>query len=209
MVDLPSGTGDVVLTTLQVVGLDGVVFVTTPFHAAVTDTARSLELFRENEVPVSGVVVNMAGFTCPSCGDEHDLFEHGDPLEGIDAPVLADLDFDPTVQGTPRPGAVPDPLRTLGEDVHERVTDIWAADVPEEAVDLRGVDAEARHKRVRAGFEARSSGESFALVSDRDPTPVRSFLASLSDDVEDPGDLEPFAVERLNPEIWVLETERP
>jgi len=209
VVDLPPGTGDVVLTTLQEVGLDGVVFVTTPFHAAVTDTARSLELFRENEVPVAGVVVNMAGFTCPSCGDEHDLFEHGDPLDGIDAPVLAELDFDPTVQGTPRPGAVPDSLRSLGEDVYDRVEEIWAADVPEEAVDLRGVDAEARHERVREAFDSLDSGESFALVSDRDPTPVRSFLASLADEADDPADLEPFAVERLNPEIWVLRTERP
>lgn len=64
VVDLPPGTGDVVLTTLQDVPVDGVVFVTTPFHAAVSDTHRSLQLFRENDVPVLGVVSNMDEFVC-------------------------------------------------------------------------------------------------------------------------------------------------
>ncbi|WP_459192033.1 P-loop NTPase [Halosimplex sp. J119] len=209
VVDLPPGTGDVVLTTLQEVHLDGVVFVTTPFHAAVTDTARSLELFRENDVPVLGVTVNMAGFTCPTCGDEHDLFEHGDPLDGLDAPILAELDFDPSVQATPRPGELPEQMRALGADAYDRVEEVWAVDVPEDALDLRGVPADARHDRVREAFDATEEGESFVLVSDRDPTPVRSFLASLSSKADDPADVSPFAVERENPETWVLRTVRP
>ncbi|WP_436927156.1 P-loop NTPase [Halosimplex amylolyticum] len=209
VVDLPPGTGDVVLTTLQEVHLDGVVFVTTPFHAAVTDTARSLDLFRDNDVPVVGVTVNMAGFTCPSCGDEHDLFAHGDPFDGLDAPVLAELDFDPSVQQTPRPGEVPEQMQELGEDAHERVEDIWAVDVPDDALDLRGVAADERHDRVRATFDATERGEAFVLVSDRDPTPVRSFLATLSAHVDDPADVSPFDVERANPETWVLRTVRP
>ena len=209
VVDLPPGTGDVVLTTLQEVHLDGVVFVTTPFHAAVTDTARSLELFRENDVPVLGVAVNMAGFTCPSCGDEHDLFAEGEPLSDLDAPILAELDFDPSVQATPRPGDLPDQMQRLGEDARERVENVWSVDVPDDAVDLRGVDADGRHDAVREAFDATDRGEAFVLVSDRDPTPVRSFIASLSAEADGPGDLDPFAVERLNPETWVLRTERP
>ncbi|QLH85015.1 P-loop NTPase [Halosimplex pelagicum] len=209
VVDLPPGTGDVVLTTLQEVHLDGVVFVTTPFHAAVTDTARSLDLFEENDVPVLGVAVNMAGFTCPSCGDEHDLFEHGEPLDGLDAPVLAELEFDPSVQATPRPGELPEQMQRLGEDARERCEDVWAVDAPDDAVDLRGVDADGRHDRVREGFDATERGEAFVLVSDRDPAPVRSFIASLSAEADGPGDLDPFEVERLNPETWVLRTVRP
>ncbi|ELZ22293.1 Mrp protein [Halosimplex carlsbadense 2-9-1] len=209
VVDLPPGTGDVVLTTLQEVHLDGVVFVTTPFHAAVTDTARSLDLFEENDVPVLGVAVNMAGFTCPSCGDEHDLFEEGEPLSGLDAPVLAELDFDPSVQATPRPGDLPEQMQRLGEDARERVEDVWSVDAPDEAVDLRGAAADARHDRVREGFDATERGERLVLVSDRDPTPVRSFIASLSAEADGPGDLDPFEVEQLNPETWVLRTVRP
>ena len=209
VVDLPPGTGDVVLTTLQEVHLDGVVFVTTPFHAAVTDTARSLDLFEENDVPVLGVAVNMAGFTCPSCGDEHDLFEEGEPLEGLDAQILAELDFDPSVQATPRPGDLPEQMQRLGEAARERVEDVWSVDVPEAAVDLRGAAADARHDRVREAFDATERGDRLVLVSDRDPTPVRSFLASLSAEVDGPGDLDPFEVERLNPGTWVLRTVRP
>ncbi|WP_436931714.1 P-loop NTPase [Halosimplex halobium] len=209
VVDLPPGTGDVVLTTLQEVHLDGVVFVTTPFHAAVTDTARSLDLFEENDVPVLGVAVNMAGFTCPTCGDEHDLFEHGEPLDGLDAPILAELDFDPSVQTTPRPGELPGQMQQLGEDAHERVEEVWSVDPPEDAADLRGVEADARHDRVREAFDATERGDELVLVSDRDPTPVRSFLASLSAEADGPGDLDPFEVEQLNPETWVLRTVRP
>ncbi|MEF8852568.1 MAG: P-loop NTPase [Haloarculaceae archaeon] len=209
VVDLPPGTGDVVLTTLQEVHLDGVVVVTTPFHAAVTDTARSLELFRENEVPVLGVVANMAGFTCPSCGDEHALFEGEDPLAHLDAPVLAELGFDPAVQSTPRPGYLPAAMTDLGDSVAERIEDVWSVDVPDGAVDLRGIDAERRHDRVESAFASTEPGEAFVLVSDRDPTPVRSFLATLAEGIEDPGDLDPFEVRRANPETWLVRTERP
>jgi len=209
VVDLPPGTGDVVLTTLQEVHLDGVVFVTTPFHAAVTDTVRSLDLFRDNDVPVLGVAVNMAGFTCPTCGDEHDLFEHGDPLNDLDAPVLGELDFDPSVQGTPRPGELTEQMQRLGEDAYDRVEDVWSADLPEDALDLRGVPGDERHDRVREAFDATEPGEAFELVSDRDPTPVRSFVASLSSNATDPADVTPFEVERATPETWVLRTVRP
>jgi len=209
VVDLPPGTGDVVLTTLQEVRLDGVVVVTTPFHAAVTDTARSLELFRDNDVPVLGVVANMAGFTCPSCGDEHALFEGEDPLAHLDAPVLAELAFDPAVQETPRPGEVPAAMSDLGERIAGRIDDVWSLSVPEEAVDLRGRDAETRHDLVESGFRETDSGESFVLVSDRDPAPVRSFLATLADGIDDQSALDPFEVRRMTPETWLLRTEKP
>jgi ATP-binding protein involved in chromosome partitioning len=196
----------VVLTTLQEVHLDGVVFVTTPFHASVSDTSRSLELFRDNDVPVAGVAVNMAGFTCPTCGDEHDLFEHGDPLSGLEAPVLAELDFDPSVQTTPRPGELPDQMQELGEAVGDRVAEVWNADLPVDAVDLREVPADDRHDRVREAFDETDSGETFAVVSDRDPAPVRSFLASLAG--VEPDDLA-GSVRGATPETYVFETVKP
>ena len=151
----------------------------------------------------------MAGFTCPSCGDEHALFEGEDPLAHLDAPVLAELGFDPAVQGTPRPGDVPAAMADLGDSVADRIEAVWSVDVPEEAGDLRGVDAEERPHRVESGFRALESGEAFVLASDRDPAPVRSFLATLADGVDDPGDLDPFEVRRENPETWLLLTEKP
>jgi ATP-binding protein involved in chromosome partitioning len=207
VVDLPPGTGDVVLTTLQEVPVDGVVVVTTPFHAAVSDTERSVELFRENDVPVLGTVVNMGSFACPSCGDEHELFPDGSPLEDHDAPVLAELPFAHEMQRRPAPGDVPDPVGSLAESVDDRLEEIWDVTVPEGAVDLRGLDSDARRERVREAFEALEPGAEFALVSDRDPTPVRGFLAEVTG--VEPGAFERFEVRKQNPETWHLRTVRP
>lgn len=207
VVDLPPGTGDVVLTTLQEIRVDGVVFVTTPFHAAVSDTERSVALFRENDVPVLGTVVNMGSFACPSCGDEHDLFPDGSPLADHDAPVLAELPFTHEMQGTPAPGEVPSGVSTLADRVAERLIEIWDVTVPEGGVDLRGLDPEERRERVHEAFEGLESGEEFAIVSDRDPTPVRGFLADAAG--VEPSAFERFDVRKQNPETWHLRTVRP
>jgi len=209
VVDLPPGTGDVTLTTLQDVPVDGVVFVTTPFHAAVSDTARSIQLFEENDVPVLGVVSNMGEFVCDDCGTAHDLFEGSDPVDALDAPRLAEIPFAPEMQETPAPTAeaLPDHARTLAENVRARLAEVWTVDVPEGAVDIRGVPPDDRRERVREGFEALDPGEEFYLVSDRDPTPVRNFLRGLVD--AGPDDLGPFEVKRHNPETWLLRTVRP
>ncbi|MFC7045723.1 P-loop NTPase [Halobacteriaceae archaeon GCM10025711] len=210
VIDLPPGTGDVVLTTLQEVRVDGVVFVTTPFHASVTDTQRSVELFRDNDVPVFGVVVNMESFACPSCGDVHDMFPGEDPLADLDVPVLADLPFSPALQGTPEPGTAPDAFVDLADDVAERWTEIWDVDVPDGAVDLRGVPAEERRDVVAEAFEELASGERFHVVSDRDPSPVHGLLVDIAGVEDDPGEaFDEFAVRQQNPETWFLRTRKP
>ncbi|MFB6183636.1 MAG: P-loop NTPase [Haloarculaceae archaeon] len=207
VIDMPPGTGDTVLTTLQEVPVDGVVVVTTPFHTSVADTRRSLDLFGENDVPVLGVVRNMGSFECPSCGDEHPLFHDEASTAELDVPVLAELPFDPDLQRTPEPGDPPEAFATLATSVLDRVESVWTAEVPHDAVDLRDVPPDARHEAVREEFTDRESGEAFVLVSDRDPAPVREFLADLAD--VDPDAIAPFEVERATPETWVLHTEHP
>ncbi|MBV0923794.1 P-loop NTPase [Halomicroarcula limicola] len=209
VLDLPPGTGDIALTTLQEVPVDGVVFVTTPFHAAVSDTHRSIQLFRENDVPVLGVVSNMGEFVCEGCGEVHDLFDGEDPIDALDAPLLADIPFDGEMQGTPRPAAdgVPSHARELGDAVRERLADIWDVDVPDRAVDLRGVAPADRHERVRAGFEALDSGTEFHVVSDRNPAAVREYLLDVAG--EGVESLERFEVRQQNPETWIVRTVRP
>ena len=206
VVDLPPGTGDVVLTTLQEVAVDGVVVVTTPFPSALDDTARSVELFRDNGVPVLGVVVNMAGFTCPSCGDGHDLFPGEDPAERLDAPVLAEVPFSTDLQETPVPGDVADAFAALAERVVTASESAWDLDLPTDAVDIRGDPPNRRKERVREQFGTLDAGEEFTLVSDRDPSPVREFLASLAD--TDPAAVE-ASVSRATPDDWVLTATRP
>jgi ATP-binding protein involved in chromosome partitioning len=206
VVDLPPGTGDVVLTTLQEISVDGVVVVTTPSPSAVADTARSVELFRDNGVPVLGAVVNMADFTCPSCGDTHALFADDDPLAGLDAPTLARLPFDRAFQTGPTPGDGPDAFVDLAGRVREAAATAWEVDAPDDAVDLRGLPPEARRDAVRERVGSLDPGDEFAVVSDRDPTPVGGFLAdrlgvdraALSLDVA-----------RRTPDDWLLTTTVP
>ncbi|WP_267643794.1 P-loop NTPase [Haloarchaeobius amylolyticus] len=207
ILDLPPGTGDVVLTTLQEVHVDGVVVVTTPFPAAVEDTARSVELFRDNDVPVLGTVVNMGGFTCPSCGDTHDLFPDGSPMDDLQATTLAELPFSTDLQETPEPGGVPDVVEPLGEAVAEAAETAWEVAVSDSAVDIRGLAPQERKDRVRERFTGLDAGEEFVVVSDRDPSPIRAFLSTLAE--AKPSAFDPFTVERATPNDWVLRTVRP
>lgn len=206
VVDLPPGTGDVVLTTLQEAPVDGVVVVTTPFHASVSDTARTVELFRDNDVPVLGAVVNMAEYVCDCCGEVNDLFD-GDALTDLDADVLADLPFSTELQGTPIPGDVPDNIAILGEDVTEALATAGEVDVPDHAVDIRGLPPQERKERVRAQFTDIDNGDPFVLVSDRDPTPVGAFLGQLADAPR--SEFARFEVRRATPDDWILETNKP
>ncbi|GAB3322503.1 P-loop NTPase [Haloplanus salinarum] len=204
VIDLPPGTGDVVLTTLQETPVDGVVVVTTPFHAAVADTARTVELFRDNEVPVLGAVINMAEYVCDCCGEANDLFA-ADGLGDLDAPVLAELPFTHDLQGRPEPGSVPAVIERLGDRVADAVEHAGEVDVPADAVDIRGVAPQERKERVRERFESLAPGERFVLVSDRDPTPVAGFLSRLAETPRDALDVD---VRRATPTAWVLEAER-
>ena len=206
VVDLPPGTGDVVLTTLQEVPVDGVVVVTTPFHASVSDTSRTVELFRDNDVPVLGTVVNMAEYVCDCCGEPNDLFAE-DALADLDAPVLTELPFTRALQGTPTPGDVPDVVADLGSAVAEALETAGEVAVPPGAVDIRGRPPQERKAAVRERYTALESGEPFVLVSDRDPTPVGQFLGRLAGAPRDAFD--PFDVRRATPDDWVLETVKP
>jgi ATP-binding protein involved in chromosome partitioning len=206
VLDLPPGTGDVALTTLQEAPVDGVVFVTTPFHAAVTDTHRSVQLFEENEVPVLGVVSNMGEFVCEECGHPHELFRDDDPIDALEVPVLAEIPFTPDMQGAPAPGAVPEHAEALAGAVRDRVDEIWNPDLPDGAIDIRALSAEERREAVAAGFTDCESGEAFVVVSDRDPTPLRDYLEGLHDGE---GAFDRFEARQVNPEMWLFRTVRP
>ncbi|MEF8871462.1 MAG: P-loop NTPase [Haloarculaceae archaeon] len=207
VLDLPPGTGDVALTTLQETQVDGVVFVTTPFHAAVSDTHRSIQLFEENDVPVLGVVSNMGEFVCDDCGSTHDLFDGTDPIAALNVPILAEIPFEPEMQETPSPTNVSDHATQLSRAVDERYEETWSVEIPDGAVDIRGLSSEDRYDRVEAGWADTASGDSFYLVSDRDPTPVRNYITEISD--VDASQLEGFEVKQPNPETWLLRTVRP
>ncbi len=77
VVDLPPGTGDAQLTMAQRVPLSGAVVVSTPQDIALLDARKAINMFRKVDVPVLGVVENMAYFACPHCGERTEIFGYG------------------------------------------------------------------------------------------------------------------------------------
>ncbi|MFW6448446.1 MAG: Mrp/NBP35 family ATP-binding protein [Halobacteriota archaeon] len=94
VVDLPPGTGDAALNLVQTLPLAGVVLVTTPQEMAVDDVHRTMGLFSQHDVPILGVVENMAGYRCPGCDEVHPLFEAG-ATDALDATIIGRIPFHP------------------------------------------------------------------------------------------------------------------
>ncbi|MCK5880915.1 MAG: iron-sulfur cluster carrier protein ApbC [Sinobacterium sp.] len=77
VVDMPPGTGDIQLTLSQKVPVSGSVIVTTPQDIATLDAKKGIEMFRKVDIPVLGVIENMAMHTCTNCGHEEHIFGSG------------------------------------------------------------------------------------------------------------------------------------
>jgi len=77
VVDMPPGTGDIQLTLAQRIPVSGAVIVTTPQDIALLDAKKGLQMFRRVEVPVLGVVENMAWHVCSNCGHQEAIFGSG------------------------------------------------------------------------------------------------------------------------------------
>ena len=91
LMDLPPGTGDVQITMLQKHRPDGAVIVSTPQDLALIDAMRAGQLFEQGQVPVIGLVENMAGYVCPHCGEASDPFGRGGvetAAQRLDIPFL-------------------------------------------------------------------------------------------------------------------------
>jgi len=77
LVDLPPGTGDAQLTLVQTVPITSAIIVTTPSEIALVDAEKGLNMFREVNVPVLGIIENMSYFVCPHCNKQTDVFDSG------------------------------------------------------------------------------------------------------------------------------------
>lgn len=77
IVDLPPGTGDIQLTLAQKIPVAGAVIVTTPQDVATLDAKKALKMFQKVEVPVLGLIENMAVHVCTQCGYAEHIFGSG------------------------------------------------------------------------------------------------------------------------------------
>ena len=95
VVDLPPGTGDIQLTMAQKIPVAGAVIVTTPQDIA------TLKMFEKVEVPVLGLVENMAVHVCGNCGHAEHVFGQGGGqkmAEQYGMPLLGSLPLELTIR---------------------------------------------------------------------------------------------------------------
>ena len=101
IVDLPPGTGDVVISLFQTVPLTGAIVVSTPSDVSLQDARKAIEMFRGVKVDVFGVVENMSTFLCPHCHHEIDIFSKGGverTAKQFGVPYLGSVELDPDVR---------------------------------------------------------------------------------------------------------------
>jgi Mrp family chromosome partitioning ATPase len=100
LVDLPPGTSDASLTTMQSLPVNGIVMVTTPQSLAAMIVRKAVRMAQAVNTPIVGVVENMAYFVCPDTGKQHFIFGPSHAREvalAAAAPLLAQLPIDTQV----------------------------------------------------------------------------------------------------------------
>ena len=150
IIDLPPGTGDIQISMLQKFKPAGAVIVSTPQDLALIDAVRAITLFREADVPIIGMVENMAGYLCPHCGEASDPFGNGGAEKeatALDMPFLGRVPLDRSIRLASDAGVPPVaqggdfalPFRAIAERIDTWITRRSAAQsdagTPHAAVD--------------------------------------------------------------------------
>ena len=115
VIDLPPGTGDIQLTLAQKIPVAGAVVVTTPQDVATLDAKKALKMFEKVQVPVLGLVENMAVHICTNCGHAEHIFGQGGGermAAAYGVPLLGSLPLEVAIReqgdvGTPVVAAAP------------------------------------------------------------------------------------------------------
>lgn len=138
-VDLPPGTGDVLLTLVQELPVSLAVLVTTPQQVATDDVRRQLRLLLDMGVRVGGVVENMACFVAPDTGVRHHPFGEGGGMRlagDYGVPFLGEIPLDPAIAAASDRGT---PVAATGSEEHRAVFAALAGRV-EQALGAAGED---------------------------------------------------------------------
>ncbi len=100
-IDLPPGTGDEPLSVAQLLPeMDGVIIVTMPSELSSSIVKKAIKFAQRLNLPIIGVVENMSGFVCPSCGEKTDIFQSGGGkamAKQAGVPFLGSIPIDPKI----------------------------------------------------------------------------------------------------------------
>ncbi len=99
-VDMPPGTGDVPLTVFQSLPVAGIIVVTSPQELVGMIVEKAVKMAGMMDIPVLGVVENMASFICPDCGKVHRIFGEShieETAKKYGIPVTASIPIDPEI----------------------------------------------------------------------------------------------------------------
>ncbi|WP_436343462.1 P-loop NTPase [Natronorubrum sp. FCH18a] len=214
LVDLPPGIGEAVTTLVQQAPLDGALLVSTPTGAGVRSTERTGVLFEAYGVPTIGVVPNMVatdeeGFESPFDGDGRSLADEIDSVE-VATESLEPVPFDPALREPvaidfdepSTPGAAS--IASLAADVREFLSGSNGPEVPEDAVDLRGLPPAAIHRQAVTEFGV-VGDTSVSILMRGDPDELVDVVAESLE--HDERALTRTAIGDLGRDGWVVEFE--
>jgi len=144
LIDMPPGTGDVQLTITQTVRLTGALIVTTPHTLSLIDVARGIIMFEKVEVPIIGIIENMAYFKTPT-GEKHYIF--GEPAaeklaNRFGVQVLAQVPITDELSRGIEPSAGPAVIKTAVDEMLKRIEilKISESDIPDITFDQEKVE---------------------------------------------------------------------
>jgi ATP-binding protein involved in chromosome partitioning len=138
LLDLPPGTGDIAISTAQLLPTAELIVVTTPQVAAREVAERAGSIALQTQQRLAGVIENMAGLPCPHCGEMIDVFGAGggqavadrlSTLLGTTVPLLGSVPIDPRVReggDTGRPIVIEDPQADASVALLKIATDLGA-----------------------------------------------------------------------------------
>ena len=130
VVDMPPGTGDILITLSQRVDFAGIVIVSTPQDIALIDAIKGVNMFKKTGTTVLGIVENMSYFVCPHCGERADIFGHNgakQTAESMGETFLGAIPLEPEIRrtsdaGTPTVAANPDSPHTKAyEEIAQKI----------------------------------------------------------------------------------------
>lgn len=94
LIDMPPGTGDVALTIMQSMPVNSVIMVSTPQPMVSMIVTKAINMCKQMNIPICGVIENMSYVLCPDCGKQIKIYQNNDTTEFLkqnQLPLLCEL----------------------------------------------------------------------------------------------------------------------